>query len=340
MARFIVMTSINAPTDSVRRFAEFQDYQMVVVADRKTPTDWQWEGVRFISVQDQLESAYQLAKTLPFNHYSRKNLGYLHAIEAGAEAIVDTDDDNLPKENWAFPSLEGIFPTTSADLGFVNVYRSFTEQHIWPRGFPLDMVKMDSTVLCEKDLSEEQARIGVWQGLADGDPDVDAIYRLVLDEPCVFRERKPLVLAKGTVCPMNSQNTLFSRDLFPLLYLPSTVSMRFTDILRGFVVQPIMWLYGYRLGFLGATVSQERNYHDYLDDFRMEVSCYLKTYDVWDSVGAAISSRESLTDNLWNAYEALGKVEVVQREELDLLSCWLRDLQLISRHDDNGGRCT
>ena len=32
------------------------------------------------------------------------------------------------------------------------------------------------------------SRVGVWQGLADGDPDVDAIYRLTVGEPLVCPE--------------------------------------------------------------------------------------------------------------------------------------------------------
>ena len=37
------------------------------------------------------------------------------------------------------------------------------------------------------------------------------------------------MLGSGTISPFNSQNTLFTRAVFPLLYLPTYVTFRFTD---------------------------------------------------------------------------------------------------------------
>ena len=34
--------------------------------------------------------------------------------------------------------------------------------------------------------------------------------------------------------PFNSQNTIWFKEIFPLLYLPVSCSMRATDIIRGF----------------------------------------------------------------------------------------------------------
>ena len=58
-----------------------------------------------------------------------------------------------------------------------------------------------------------------------------------------------MVLGTGTMSPFNTQNTLIRKELFALLYLPTYVTFRFTDILRGLVAQPIMWAAGYALGF-------------------------------------------------------------------------------------------
>ncbi|MFL6529632.1 MAG: STELLO glycosyltransferase family protein, partial [Chthoniobacterales bacterium] len=123
------------------------------------------------------------------------------------------------------------------------------------------------------------------------------------------------------------QNTLFVRELFPLLYLPAFVTFRFTDILRGLVAQPIAWAAGYRLGFTSATVVQERNPHDYLKDFELEIPCYLLAQRVADTVSAAVRETASVSDNLHNAYEALLTAGIVQRDELRLLSAWLEDVQ-------------
>ncbi|MEI9863097.1 MAG: hypothetical protein WDN00_00770 [Limisphaerales bacterium] len=67
-----------------------------------------------------------LSSCLPWNHYCRKQAAYLLAIAEGAEIIVDTDDDNVPKASWAVPTFTGEFDLTEAGGGFVNIYRAFT----------------------------------------------------------------------------------------------------------------------------------------------------------------------------------------------------------------------
>jgi STELLO glycosyltransferases len=322
----IVITSINSPTKAVEGFAKIDDYHLIVVGDKKTPENWAWKDVTFLSMSHQENLGFKLAKDLPLNHYGRKNLGYLLAIENGAEVIVDTDDDNIPKKNWDVPIFQDNYLTSREDLGFVNVYKSFTDMHIWPRGFPLDLVKSDSNILSPDECKTSSVNVGIWQGLADGDPDVDAIYRLVDNTPCFFNDREPVVLARGTICPFNSQNTAFQKDLFALLYLPCFVTFRYTDILRGLIAQPIMWSLGYSLGFTKASVIQERNPHDYLKDFESEIPCYLHPYKVVDIVNSSIRSSYSPADNLYQAYTALNQAGIITDKEVDLVTLWLQDI--------------
>lgn len=323
---YIVITSIFAPTEAVASFARQKDWRLIVVGDRKTPVDWHHDGVEFLSANMQENSGYEIAALLPWNHYCRKMVGYVHAVKAGAVAIVDTDDDNIAKTNWHVPEFSGAQLVTKPDLGFVNVYKNFTDMHIWPRGFPLNHITNENATVAQSEMTEKQIEVGVWQGLADGDPDVDAVYRLTSDQPCHFAERAPMVLADGTLCPFNSQNTAFRKELFALLYLPAFVTFRFTDILRGLVAQPIMWASGYNLGFLNATVFQARNPHDYLKDFESEIPCYLYPEKIIDVVQGRISSNNSVADNLYRAYEALHQHQIVTGEELPLLTAWLKDI--------------
>ena len=69
---------------------------MVVVADTKTPPDWNYPDVHFLSLEKQKELFGDFAKHLPYGSYTRKNLGYLYAMMNGAGWIYDTDDDNKP----------------------------------------------------------------------------------------------------------------------------------------------------------------------------------------------------------------------------------------------------
>jgi hypothetical protein len=325
----IVITTIFSPTAAVRKFAALKDWRLVVVGDRKTPPDWSCGTAYFLSAEVQEEQGFKLNRVLPWNHYCRKMVGYLEAIRLGAECIVDTDDDNLPKPSWNFPEAEGRFETTQESEGFINVYKAFTDLPIWPRGFPLERVAQSRARTVAPAGKQRRVKVGVWQGLADGDPDVDAIYRLTDNSPCYFRERDPLVLGRGTLCPFNSQNTLFFRELFPLLYLPAHVTFRFTDILRGLVAQPIMWEAGYHLGFTSATVVQERNAHDYLKDFESEIPCYLLAQKVVNIVSGAVRAGAGVWDNLFDAYLALLRHRIVKAEEIPVLTAWLEDIRAL-----------
>jgi hypothetical protein len=160
----------------------------------------------------------------------------------------------------------------------------------------------------------------------DDDPDVDAIYRMTANKPCVFSDRDPLVLGKHVLSPYNSQNTLTRKALFPLLYLPAHVSFRFTDILRSLVAQPIMWLYDYHLGIQKATVVQQRNEHDYFEDFLAEIPMYRHVPEIADSIYAVISSSKNIADNMTSAYEKLHRRKIVRRKELIVLEAWLREI--------------
>jgi len=330
MKKFIIIiTSIFSPSNGVKKFSEFEDYKLIIVADKKTPDDWYCKNVNFISLSHQKEMEYELAKVLPYNHYSRKMIGYLKAIQDGADFIIDTDDDNIPKKNWEFPDFQGIYDCIDENLGFINIYQLYTVQKIWPRGLPLNLITSKYTL--EKHIFPKECKIGVWQGLVDDTPDVDAIYRLTDDKPCYFIERNPIAIGKGTISPFNTQNTIIRKELFPLLYLPAFVAFRFTDILRGLIAQPIMWLYNYQLGFTNATVVQKRNTHDYMKDFFSEFEMYMNTEKIIYLVSNSISKSDGISINLYKAYSALFKAKIVCENEMKTLELWLKDLERIKK---------
>jgi hypothetical protein len=318
----IVITTINSPSKAIHLFSKLPGYRLIVIGDQKTPADWSYSNTVFISALKQEKSGLPLVNNLPWNHYSRKMIGYLYAINAGANIIVDTDDDNLPLSTWWIPDFYSNYLLLPENLGFVNVYSYFTEQDIWPRGFPLNHIRIQQREVFNH-LKPKLVSVGIWQGLADQEPDVDAIYRLIKKENCIFEQKAPLVFSKNSLCPFNSQNTVFHKKCFPLLYLPVTVTFRFTDILRGLIAQPIMWDKNMYLGFLAPTVLQERNSHDYMEDFIQEISCYLYGEKIVDWVISTIRAGHSTVDNLYNTYHMLVNKGIVLMEEMKALETWL-----------------
>jgi len=322
----VVITSIASPTKAVEQYASFDSVNTIVIGDTKTPDDWHLNDVLYLPIEDQIKKYKEFGSCLPVRHYCRKNIGYLEASRLGYEIIVDTDDDNIPLDNWYIPERDGDFLCSPQDQGFVNVYSYFTDKHIWPRGLPLECVRSEQARMFKDHLAQRECRVPIWQGLANGDPDVDAVYRLVINSPCTFEDRDPIVLDKGSVSPYNSQNTISHKEAFPLLYLPSHVSFRFTDILRGLIGQVILWDHDYRLGFFKATVFQERNAHDFIEDFKDEIPVYLNVRNVIDIAQEAIVPGQSMLDQLSDVYRALVKQKIVGSAENKLVDLWLSEI--------------
>ena len=160
-AQTLVITSIFPPTASVARFADQPNWQVVVVADRRTPVGWHCPQVHCLSVAQQQKLPYRIIPRLPWNHYARKMIGYLWAADHGAGIIAESDDDNLPYDGWRFPAFEGEFAHVAEGRGFVNPYSLFTEQPIWPRGFPLGHLRDPRSRIDAAHLSRRRAVIGV-----------------------------------------------------------------------------------------------------------------------------------------------------------------------------------
>jgi hypothetical protein len=173
----------------------------------------------------------------------------------------------------------------------------------------------------------------IQQGLADENPDVDAVYRLLMPLPVVFRKGVRVALGSGSWCPFNSQNTVFWSDAFPLLYLPSYCSFRMTDIWRSFVAQRIAWENGWHILFRDATVTQLRNDHSLMKDFADEVPGYLHNRKIADTLAALSLKRgvDAIPRNLRAAYAALIDLGVIGTPEMPLLEAWLADLRRLGR---------
>lgn len=320
--KYIVITSIFNPTEAIEKFAQMKDWHVIVVGDKKSPKDWSYPNCTYLSPEAQQKLDYNILKHLPWNHYCRKLIGYVYAMSQGAEVIYDTDDDNIPLDNWSEPAFSGTYPTLSG-IPFVNIYKYFTEQHVWPRGLPLKKILSTDTCIEET----KKCTIGVWQFLANGDPDVDAIYRLTDNTPIIFNEGPFLALDKHTICPTNSQNTFFTKQTFPLLYLPAFVTFRFTDILRGLIMQPALWSQNMHVGFGKATVYQKRNAHDYLKDFEQEIPVYLYTEKTVKIASQFSDAKTELPETLLNIYRALAQEGIVPDNEIDLVNAWIEDIK-------------
>lgn len=330
----LVVTTVNAPNRALRTLADGAarvGWDFLLVGDQSTPPDFRLGGARFLGLAAQRELPWKSAVLAPLRHYARKNLGYLVAASEGAEWIVETDDDNIPYDSFFQPRVDSVRGERVEGRGWENVYRRFSSRRVWPRGFPLDEIRK-TTEGRTTGFLETMSECPIRQGLADGDPDVDAIFRFTGDLPVHFEKREPVALGAGLWCPFNSQNTSWQAKAFRLLYLPATCSFRMTDIVRGFVAQRVGWTCGWRIVFHEATVFQERNSHDLLRDFRDELDGILLN----KTAAAALDrlplevGEEAIPENMLRCYEALSRLKLVGADELRLLRAWLEDFQSVA----------
>jgi hypothetical protein len=322
----LVITSIAAPNEALKAFAaksKNHDIDFIVIGDTKSPDHFNLENCRFYSIVEQDKLNYKLAKILPKKHYSRKNIGYL--LSSQYDIILESDDDNFPKDDFWNKRNLNIKAKTVEDKGWVNIYRSFSNSPIWPRGFPLELIST-STPHLENDPAELICPIQ--QGLADENPDVDAVYRMCRELPINFDKRLPVAVGKNSWCPFNSQNTTWFKIAFPLLYLPSYCSFRMTDIWRSFIAQRIAWTCGWSVLFHNATVWQERNEHNLLKDFEDEIPGYLNNATICRSLEDLdlANGIENIGENLFRCYSMMVEKNFVGKDEIPLVEAWISDL--------------
>ena len=328
---WIVITSINTPTLAIEKISELCDggqWSCVVIGDTKTPSQWAFKNIIFLDIQSQKNIFPKLANILPLNHYSRKNLGYLYAISKGADLILDTDDDNIPLDKFGVNIKREVTGKLVGNSKWINTYKYFTnDAYIWPRGNPLNTIHEIGEVLNDS----VKSICPIQQFLADGDPDVDAIYRLIFNKKLIFEENPSVILEKKSHCSFNSQNTVFFSEVFPLLYLPSFVSFRMTDIWRSFVAQNILWSLDKRLSFSSSTVRQDRNDHNLLHDFNDEIVGYknnAEIVNVLERLQLSWNHELDLYSKVWDSWKILYDNKFIMKEELELVDEWLNIFHL------------
>jgi len=327
----VVVTSISAPNDVLKSLAQGcaeRGAPFIVVGDSKSPNSFELEGCRFLSLAAQKSLPFRYAGLCPECSYSRKNIGYLAAIKGGALFIVETDDDNFPREEFWNDRERTLAVDTVTGSGWVNVYELFADEFIYPRGFPLDQARRPGA-RPKRGRDRVFSDCAIQQGLADENPDVDAVYRMLFPLPFNFRKDASLMLSEGQWCPFNSQNTTFFKDVFPLLYLPAFCSFRMTDIWRSFVAQRILWSCGLGVLFHSATVWQERNAHDLQRDFDDEVVGYQNNAKIARKLSELklASGIETIPENMIFCYRTLVEAGWVGEGEITLLEAWLSDIR-------------
>ena len=333
MRNILVVTTINDESHKgiikLIQNTDVQDYELIIVGDEKTKLNLdtiKQPKVSYWNIENQLNSHFLSGNLLPVNHYARKNFGYLVAAELGAEWISETDDDNLLYDKfWDFQEFDSRIINVKDDK-WINIYSSFGHPEIWHRGIPINELHNSNNT--HEELLNKVGELVCIQGLANGDPDIDAICRIIYKPNVEFQTDKSFLLGNQEYCPTNSQLTRW-KTLFtlPLLYLPSTVPWRVSDIWRGFIAQRFFSHNGFETQFRGGIGFQDRNQHDLLKDFIDEYPVHTMT-DKLISILEFVELEDPY-EYMEFVYRKLIGIKLVEEAEMQILIGWLEDVKSI-----------
>ena len=345
-----VTTTIFDPSPAIFQFLHLNNTCLVIVGDVKTNHSSWYTFVQmhqsrgyYLSPDEQRRLPWKSVKLLPWNHFGRKNVGYLFAIQHGAKMIYDFDDDNTLREEGdeslfhkIFEARVGAIPVFERRHHLYNPYPGFlpvgnvhTEPvYVWPRGFPLNFIKDTNTTAVNFNKMVGADKVAVFQSLANNDPDVDAIFRMSRNLPISFQLQDTIrALPHGVYSPWNSQAVIVRDVAFWGLLLPISVSGRVSDIWRSFITTRLLFATPYHICFTSPFVDQYRNPHDYQIDLEDEQDLYMKTNLILKVLSEfVINPSIGLGQNLILIMEALHARNVVGRKDVDLSVAWVQDL--------------
>ena len=297
----IVFTTIYHPivlNDLFLNIAEYghlEEVKVWVVGDNKTPASCaelssaiSKKGLEttYLNIEAQDEwgkRCLEFYKRIPYNNETRRNIGYLHALEDGCEILISIDDDNYPTEH-DFIAAHGqtgnlwggsVLHEASGFHNLCEYLRLEPDRSVHPRGFPFRLRGETNNPSLQK---KNEVTIGVTAGLWLNDPDIDAatwINGKVVGK--AYLGNQVQVLEQSTWTPVNTQNTSVIRELIPAFLcipmgwdVPGGKIQRYGDIWGGYLLQAVLQNSKYHVAFGHPIVNHNRNPHDYIDDLRFE----------------------------------------------------------------------
>lgn len=338
MSRAIITTTINPPKnmDAWERQLSPGDF-IIVAGDLKTPHEpwvaWEREmgvavGRRYLTPQDQ--EAYRVSEVIGWNSIQRRNIALLRAMQLGVDTITTIDDDNWPvnedgDDDW-FTRLPNPEHRRMHAGGWWNP-GTMCYPPVRHRGMPFGLVPpWDMSVE-----SEPGTKIGVWASLWLGDPDIDAMERIVNDPQINEIMLHNIVLGKGLWAPFNSQSTTYLAELAPIMAVLPFVG-RMDDIWASYIARAVMDPLGYRVCYGEPAVRQERNPHNLLADLKGEMIGYEHTMELTDHLRFR-SQFLTASDTIHDAYQLITdnllSLDWFPRDTCRFIEAWRKDVRMV-----------
>jgi len=339
----LITTTINVPdvlTRHARSITGDHELDIIVAGDVQTPIETRAFvsdlGGTYIGVTDETAHRWSSAHHIGTRSIQRRNLALLHALTLGPDVVVTIDDDNVPLDGgYLFDFVRGLTDPikylTSTSTGWYNPGQ-LLQPAVTHRGFPINQRHQDITISDTDDVHND-ARVGVVAGLCIGDPDIDAIERIVnrphvTDVALGSHVDHGVVLDRGTWAPFNTQNTAYTWDVAPLMQCLVGVG-RYDDIWMSYVARCVMDALGYHVRYGLPIAVQDRNDHNLVTDLRHEYGGYVNTDNFVTrlrEVSIDRTSQVTVIDALEFVYDHLHNVLEYDTRSANV--AWLNDVRV------------
>ena len=263
----IVTTTINPVTEAIELFDAMQDWHLIVIGDIKTPKNYKLKRGTYVSPEDQKKYDPALSDAIGWNCIQRRSFGLLWAHDMHADIVAVVDDDNIPYKDWGNNLMinnavkVNYYHTNSPAFDPIG---ATNESHLWHRGFPLQLLANRHYPAPKNKTITPVIQADFW----NGDPDIDAVCRLEHKPECKF-DPDYFPMASDKWGPFNSQNTFLSNSVLKDYFLFPHIG-RMDDIWASYYVQAM----GHRVVYAKASVYQQRNEHNLINDMRAEYIGY------------------------------------------------------------------
>jgi hypothetical protein len=325
MRKVIVTTTINQPTEAIEKFQAMPDWDLVVIGDKKTPSDYHLDRGIYVTPEEQEKYDPALSEAIGWNCIQRRSFGFLWAKDMQADIVAVVDDDNIPLPGWGEELLVGrevevnYYHTAAPAFDPVG---ATNHSELWHRGFPLQL-------LPQRDYScatRKRVRVDIQADFWNGDPDIDAICRMEHAPECRF-DADCFPMASNKLGPFNSQNTFLSAACLGSYFMFPHVG-RMDDIWASYYLQGK----GYRAVWNKASVYQQRNVHDAVRDMKQEYLGYEHNLKLIQDVAADPESllaylpgRSAWAFQLYRRhFDGLSQPSTAQMPAIDYLESYLQ----------------
>lgn len=345
----LISTTIHVP-HILKQWRKTLDYVsdgnvIIVTGDHKSPhkeiqamiEDLPGQHVNNIYLRPDEQTDWASSEVIGWNCIQRRNIALLEAMRLKPDYIITVDDDNAPDgllhmEGIRMYFEDGIYPSdilVTSTNGWWDPCSQLLPMTTH-RGYPLDRRHnwRETDFSYQDGYKVADIKIGVHASFWTGEPDIDAIERMV-KAPIIERDQQlgfSAALDIGTWAPFNSQATTYRAELAPLMMVWPGCG-RYDDIWASYLARKVMDHFGFHVVYGHPFVDQDRNPHNLMRDLEAEMYGMEHTPALVEAIRAVeFDGTETIMQAMGVVMTAVCKLPFINDQTRQSFEAWAYDI--------------